>query len=212
MTGTMLDPETRAALEREAMPLKAPAGTVLFRPGDACSGFLILHDGRVRVDLVAEDGHALLLYRVTPGEACAITTSCLFAAETYSAEGRAETAISGLLLPAPRFAAMVAASEGFRSFVLAGFGARLAALMARIEELSFRSVDRRLAAWLLALPEGAASATHEAIGVEIGTAREVVSRRLSALVRAGLVRVERGSVAVLDHAGLRQMRDCDGAV
>ena len=99
MTGTMLDPETRAALEREAMPLKAPAGTVLFRPGDACSGFLILHDGRVRVDLVAEDGHALLLYRVTPGEACAITTSCLFAAETYSAEGRAETAISGLLLP-----------------------------------------------------------------------------------------------------------------
>ena len=207
-----LDPATRAALERESIPLKAPAGTVLFRPGDPCKGFLILRDGRVRVDLVAEDGHALLLYRVAPGEACAITTSCLFAAENYSAEGRAETAVDGLLLPAPRFAALVAESAGFRSFVLAGFGARLAALMGRIEELSFRSVDRRLAAWLLALPDGQASATHEAIGVEIGTAREVVSRRPSAMARAGLVRAERGAIAVLDGKALRQMRDSDGAV
>lgn len=212
-TSARLDAATRAAVERESVPLRAPAGTMLFRPGDPCQGFLMLGAGRVRVDLVAEDGHALLLYRVAPGEACAITTSCLFAGEVYSAEGRAETAIDGLLLPAGRFAALVAEHAGFRAFVLAGFGARLAALMARIEDLSFRSVDRRLAAWLLDRPAGqAALATHEAIGVEIGTAREVVSRRLSALARAGLVRAERGAVTVLDRQALSLMRDGDGAV
>lgn len=206
-----LDPATRAVLERESLPVQAPPGTVLFRPGDPCKGFLMLRQGRVRVDLVAEDGHALLLYRVAPGEACAITTSCLFAGEAYSAEGRAETAIEGMLLPGGRFAAMVADLPGFRAFVMAGFAARLAALMGRIEELSFRSVDRRLAAWLLAQPGGQASATQEAIGVEIGTAREVVSRRLAALAKAGLLRVERGAVTVLDRAGLASLRDGDGA-
>lgn len=207
-----LDPAARAALARDSVPIHAPAGTVLFRPGDPCKGFLMLRQGRVRVDLVAEDGHALLLYRVAPGEACAITTSCLFAGEAYSAEGRAETAIEGLLLPAGRFAAMVADQPAFRAFVLAGFGARLAALMGRIEDLSFRSVDRRLAAWLLAQPGGHASATHEAIGVEIGTAREVVSRRLAALAKAAQVRVERGAVTVLDPAALAVLRDGEPAV
>lgn len=206
-----LDAPTRAALERECVPIQAPAGTVLFRPGDPCKGFLMLRQGSVRVDLVAEDGHALLLYRVAPGESCAITTSCLFAGEAYSAEGRAETAIDGMLLPSGRFAAMVAELPAFRGFVMAGFGARLAALMGRIEELSFRSVDRRLATWLLAQPSGQAAATHEAIGIEIGTAREVVSRRLAALAKAGLVRAERGAVTVLDRAGLASLRDGDGA-
>jgi len=206
-------PALQDALRRDGVPIRAPAGTVLFRPGDPCQGFLVLRDGRVRVDLLAEDGHALLLYRVAPGEACAITTSCLFAGEAYSAEGRAETEIGGLLLPAERFAALVAEDAAFRAFVLAGFGARLAALMARIEELSFRSVDRRLAAWLLDSAAGdQALATHEAIGVEIGTAREVVSRRLAALARAGAVRAERGAVTVLDRQALLRMRDGDGAV
>ena len=45
----------------------------------------------------AAQGLGISLVRVAPGEACAITTSCLFAGEAYSAEGRAETAIEGLL-------------------------------------------------------------------------------------------------------------------
>ncbi|HYF07410.1 MAG TPA: cyclic nucleotide-binding domain-containing protein [Acetobacteraceae bacterium] len=67
-----LDAATRRAVWCEATPLQAPAGTVLFRPGDPCRGFLMLRTGRGRVELVAEDGHALLLDSVAPGEACAL--------------------------------------------------------------------------------------------------------------------------------------------
>ena len=206
-----LDAATRARIAEGALPLKAPSGAVLFRPGDPCRGFVLLRTGRARVDLIAEDGHALLLYRVEPGQACAITTSCLFAGEAYSAEATAEMDCEGLLLPAPLFARLVEDSASFRAFVLAGFAARLGALMARIEDLSFRSVDARLAAYLLDRAPGTVAATQQGIAADIGTAREVVSRRLAAFAKAGLVRTERGAVTVLDAPGLIRIKDGAGA-
>lgn len=206
-----LDPQARARIAAAAMPLRAPSGTVLFRPGDPCRGFVLLRNGRARVDLIAEDGHALLLYRVGPGEACAITTSCLFAGEAYAAEGTAETDCEGLLLPAPLFSRLVEESASFRTFVLAGFATRLGALMARIEDLSFRSVDSRLAAYLLGRAPGRVVATQQEIASDIGTAREVVSRRLAAFARAGLVLTERGAVTPVDMPGLIRIKDGAGA-
>ncbi len=205
----VLDPALRDRLRAAAAPLAAPAGAVLFHPGDACGGFVMVGAGSIRVELVAEDGHALLLYRVGPGEACLLTTACLFSGETYAAEGRAETAISGLLLPRPAFDALIAESPAFRAFVLAGFGHRLAGLMARIEALSFRSVDRRLAEALLARGGSEIAATQAELAVEVGTAREVVTRRLAALAREGLVALGRGSVTLLDRAALASRAERD---
>lgn len=202
-----LEPDLRARLAAAAMPLSAPAGAVLFHPGDPCRGFVMVGTGTVRVDLIAEDGHALLLYRVAAGEACLLTTACLFSGEAYAAEGRAETAVEGLLLSQPVFDALVAESAPFRRFVLAGFGARIAALMARIEALSFRSVDRRLAEALLARGGAEVAATQAELAVEVGTAREVVTRRLNALAREGLVALGRGTVSLRDIAALRSLAE-----
>jgi CRP/FNR family transcriptional regulator len=202
-----LEPGLRTRLAAAAMPLSAPAGTVLFHPGDPCRGFVMVGTGTVRVDLIAEDGHALLLYRVAAGEACLLTTACLFSGEAYAAEGRAETAVEGLLLPQPAFDALVADSAAFRRLVLAGFGARIAALMARIEALSFRSVDRRLAEVLLARGSPEVAATQAELAVEVGTAREVVTRRLNALAREGVVALGRGTVALRDPAALRSLAE-----
>lgn len=197
-----LEPALRARLAAAAQPLAARAGAVLFHPGDPCGGFVMLGTGTVRVDLVAEDGHALLLYRVAPGEACLLTTACLFSGEGYAAEGRAETAVEGLLLPRAAFDTLIAESAPFRAFVLAGFGQRFAALMARIDALSFRSVDRRLAEALLARGGAQIDATQAELAVEVGTAREVVTRRLAAFARDGLVALGRGTVTLLDRAAL----------
>jgi CRP/FNR family transcriptional regulator len=198
-----LDAGLRARILAAALPLTAPAGAVLFRPGDPCRGFVMVGAGSVRVDLLAEDGHALLLYRVAAGEACLLTTACLFSGEAYAAEGRADAAVEGLLLPSAAFDALVADSPAFRRFVLAGFGARIAALMARIEALSFRSVDRRLAEALLARGTPEVAATQADLAVEVGTAREVVTRRLQALAKDGVVAIGRGAVTILDPAALR---------
>lgn len=202
-----LEPALGARLRAAAHPLAAPAGAVLFQPGDPCRGFVMLGIGTVRVDLVAEDGHALLLYRVAPGEACLLTTACLFGGEDYAAEGRAETAVEGLLLPRAAFDTLIAESAGFRAFVLAGFGHRFAALMARIEALSFRSVDQRLAEVLLARNVTEVAATQAELAIEVGTAREVVTRRLAAFMREGLVALGRGTVTIVQRQGLQTRAD-----
>lgn len=153
----------------------------------------MLRQGTLRVELLGADGHALLLYRVGVGQSCVLTTACLFAQEEYGAEGRAERTPVGDLLPAAAFHALLGESPEFRAFVMRGFGSRMATLLRRIEELSFRSVDRRLASLLLARGP-TLTATQAEIAVEIGTAREVVTRRLAVLARNGLLSMGRGAI------------------
>jgi CRP/FNR family transcriptional regulator len=49
---------------------------------------------------------------------------------------------------------------------------------------------------------GALALTHQQIAAELGTSREVVSRILADFSGSGLVQVTRGSVTVLERAGL----------
>lgn len=198
----------RARLLAEAVPLEAPPGTVLFRPGELCSLYLLLLRGTVRVQLVTAEGHAIVLYRVEPGQSCVLTTSCLMAHDAYAAEGVAETAVRALGLPPALFDRLIAESAEFRRFVFASFGRRLADLMLLLNEVAFRPIDARLAGWLLERarePHPRVSATHHAIAAELGTAREVVSRRLKQFERRALVRLGRGQVELLDRPGLRRI-------
>lgn len=200
-----LEPGARAALLGAAMPIAAPAGTVLFRPGEACERFVMLRSGSVRVQLLSDTGHEIVLYRVRAGETCVITTSCLIAHEAYSAEGISDGPVDALIVPLAVFEQLMATSAVFRGFVMAAFGTRLAELMHRIDDVAFRPIDARLAERLLAAPQDTITTTHQALAVEIGTAREVVSRRLKAFERDGMVALARGAIELRDRDGLRRV-------
>jgi CRP/FNR family transcriptional regulator len=98
-----LDAEALDLLSKAATRVELKAGTVLFRPGDACASFLIVLAGSVRVQLLSEAGREIVLYRVGPGSTCVLTTSCLIGSEGYGAEGIAETAVSAVALPKDSF-------------------------------------------------------------------------------------------------------------
>ena len=89
-------------------------------------------------------------------------------------------------------------APAFRRFVFANLGGRIADVIARMEEVAFRPVERRLAAFLLARrgETGTIQATHQEIAVELGTSREVVSRHLKRLESSGLVELGRSTVQV----------------
>lgn len=207
-----LEPALRAQLLEAALPVAFAAGRVLFRVGQACEGLLFVLEGSVRVALLGEAGHEILLYRVGPGETCVLTTACLLGGRAYPAEGAVEEPVRGLLLPAPQVEALLEASTAFRRFALAQIGERLAHLLALVSEVAFRRTDARLAAWLAerATRQGPTlKVTHEGIARELGTAREVVSRLLKELERQGLVRLGRGSVEV-EPGGLASLRRLAG--
>ena len=187
----------RDALRRELQPARIPAGTVLFDLDSPCSLFLLLAAGTVRVVKPARSGRELVLYRLEPGDSCILTVSCLLGESSYPARGVAETDVAGYILTRPLFHNLLAESEPFRAFVFRYFAARISDLMQLVEEVTFGALDQRLAS-LLVTQGPVLDVTHQQIADELGTVREVVSRRLKVLEKQGLVRLKRGQVEVLD--------------
>ena len=78
-------------------------------------------------------------------------------------------------------------------------------------------LDERLARWLLMCQDRMQSAeielTHEVMAIMLGVRRAGVTEALGLLQRAGLVKIARGHVTILDRAGLQQTAcECYGVI
>ena len=87
--------------------------------------------------------------------------------------------------------------------------ARFSEVMWLVEQVMWKSMDKRVAAFLL---EEAAiektdrlSITHETIANHLGTHREVVTRMLRYLQRENMVKLARGAVEITDRTGLEAL-------
>ena len=196
--------DARAAARRvEGVAARFRAGEVLFRPGDPARGWVVIEAGRVRVSLTADTGREVVLYRLGAGDSCLLTTSALLSDETMLAEAVAETDVEARLVPVAAFERLIAEDANFRRAVLCNYAERVADLVVVIQDVLFHALSERLARFLLARARGGAiETTHQAIASELGSAREVVTRTLQRFERDGLIRAERGRIAVLDAAGL----------
>lgn len=201
-----LDAASRALLAARAMVVRLPAGASVFGPGHIAEHYLLLLTGSARIQQLNEAGKVIVLYRVSPGESCVLTTACLIGHDAYPAEGVAETDVTALAVPAALFDELMARSAPFRAFVFSGFSRRIAELFRVIDEVAFGRMDLRLAQRLLALAGEADSLaiTQQALAVELGTAREVVSRLLGGFQRRGWISLGRGMVMIADRPALER--------
>jgi len=200
-----LDPAARDRLGR-LVPAEIARGSVLFRPGDSARGFVIVLDGRIDVYLTGTTGREILLYAVEPGGSCVQTTLGLLGGDDYSAEALTATDCRIVLVPRDMFLALMDQSAAFRGFVFTAFAERMQGMMHVLERVAFIRVEARLAEALLTLAEaGAVRATHQELAARIGSAREVVSRRLEVFAREGWVETERGAVTLRDPQALRRL-------
>ncbi|MFU8817826.1 MAG: Crp/Fnr family transcriptional regulator [Pseudomonadales bacterium] len=202
-----LEPSALATFERYARLAELPAGTTVFEAGSPCSDFLMVATGRVRVQQVSAEGREIVLYRIGGAEPCILTTACLLAHQDYSAEAVTETAVTGLLLSRAGFDLLLGESARFRELVFASFASRIADLMRLVEDVAFGHVDIRLAQRLLELADdgGAVTSTLQGPAVELGTAREVISRHIKEFERRGHVDLERGRIILRDRQALEAL-------
>jgi len=200
-----LPPEAHALLSKSGQRIRLPAGTAVFDERQHCQGFPFVLRGGIRVVKAAPNGRELPLYRVTPGETCVITSSCLLGHTDYNARGVTEDETDLLLLPRDAFDALLAFAP-FRAFVFQLFSERIADLMQLIEEVAFRKLDQRLAALLLGRGRRV-HATHQQLADELGSVREIVSRLLKGFAAQGYVALGREQIDILDPAGLRRLSD-----
>jgi len=207
MNNLYIDELVRSKL---AQVKSVPEKQTLFSFGDQCDYYVIVQVGAVRVELLSKTGQQLLLYRIHEGQACVMTTSCLLSGSQYFAQAVSETPVELVLIPQKVFHAQLMESLEFREFVFSGFSDRLATMITRTAELATSTIDQRLAASLLAHTdkngkEGVISLTHEQLAVEIGSAREVVSRRLALFERNKLIEKQRGRIKIINLEKLGQL-------
>lgn len=199
-----VSPGAMAELRGRAELREIAAGTVLFDEGERCAGFPMLLEGSIRVSKSAANGRELQLYRVVPGEACVLTSSCLLGGTPYGARGVAESALRMLAVPAPLFAHLIDTEPAFRAYVFALFSERIGELMQLVETVAFRRLDRRLAALLLGKGK-VLRTTHQQLAEELGTVREMVTRLLNGFADQGFVALGREQIEIRDARALREL-------
>ena len=176
-----------------------PAGAHYFEEGNSCNGIALVGSGDIRVFKRGETGREITLYHVERGETCILTASCILAQSAYPAAAIVDRHTTAVLFPGDLFRDWVARNEVIRQFVFFTLASRMGAVMTLIEELTFRKLDERLIDFLKGKLNSKQTLieirmTHEEIAIELGSAREVISRLLKDFERRGLLKQSRGVI------------------
>ena len=173
---------------------RVPRGTVIYRKGDPCRAIGLFLAGEVRV-YAESGGREITLYEILPGETCILNASCILSRRSYPANAVAVEDVEALMLPAEAFRALMLAHEAMRDFLFGLFSDRLTLVLELVQEVAFGRLESRLGEYLVARAENdLLRATHQAIANDLGTSREVISRILKDLERAGLVSLSRSEI------------------
>ncbi|TXM72750.1 Crp/Fnr family transcriptional regulator [Methylobacterium sp. WL12] len=180
------------------------AGAIAYELKDACPNYLMCIVGRTRVFRMSDGGREMLIYKVSAGGTCVLTTQCLLSGGGFPAQSIAEARTELAALPADTFRQLMRESDTFREFVLDDYTRLLSGMFDLVEEIAFAPLEQRLARRLLieADADGIVWKTHQQLASDVGSVREVISRLLGEWADIGLVEIRRGQVQVIDRASL----------
>ena len=183
---------------------RIPAGKDVFVEGDLPDAIALLISGVVRVYKIGETGREITLYRFGHGESCILTANAILSRKSFPAIATVEKDAEAVMIPADAFRAWVKRYDMWREFVFDLLSDRLSTVMAVVEEVAFKRMDRRVASLLLSKSkiQHPIRVTHQEIAAELGSSREVISRILEDFSQEGLVRSGRGVISVLNMEDL----------
>lgn len=192
---------------RVASLMRIPPGRDVFAEGDRVEAIPLLISGVVRVYQIGSTGREVTLYRFRPGESCVLTANAIISQQSFPAIATVEEEAEAVMIPARDFREWVDRHKIWRDFFFELVSQRLASVMELVDEVAFRRMDRRVAAFLLEMvrKQNPVRVTHQEIADELGSSREVISRILDDLAGQGLVKTGRGAIKVVDVPALKKL-------
>ncbi len=201
-----LNQELMLSNQLHAKPIEISQNSELFKPGDACQLFLVVLTGRVRVELTTKNGRVITLYKIGHGQSCILTTSALLNNERYYARGITESAIEAIAMSSEDFHKALSVSATFSRYILEGFSSRMSSIVSLVDRMATRDITASVAAYLVERhDELLVDVTQRALAMEIGTAREVISRKLSELESQGVIVRNRASIQIINLSALLEI-------
>ena len=192
-------------------PLQAKAGTVVHNGSMDCLGLLLIRSGQLRVYTLSQEGREITLYRLFDMDICLFSASCVMPNVQFEVVVEAEKDCDMWVIPSCLFKNLMEESAAVANYANQLISSRFSEVMWLMEQIMWKSFDKRLAAFLLeeSTLEDTHSLkiTHEKIANHMGTAREVVTRMLRYFQSEGLVSLTRGTVEILDSKKLLALQD-----
>lgn len=184
-------------------------GSNIHSRDNQCVGVLIIKSGGLRVYILSEDGREVTLFRLSSGDTCILSASCILNSITFEVHIDAEAETEAYLINIRTFSKLCEQNVYVQNFAYKNAIERFSDVMWAMEQILFMSFDKRLAIFLLDEISKTYSTelhiTQEQIAKYIGSAREVVSRMLKAFQLQGILEVSRGKIHVLDKNKLREL-------
>lgn len=170
-----------------------------------CIGVLFVKSGCLRVYIMSEEGKEVTLYRISPGEVCILSASCVLSEITFDVYVDAEDYSQAVVLNAYAFAKLIENNIYVENFSNKMKAIRFSDVMWTMQQILFFSFDKRLAIFLyeeLIKNGPIIRYSHMEIAKYLGSAREVVSRMLKYFENEGIVKVSRKEIEIIDKKKL----------
>ena len=204
-----LTPGQQETISGSLISRSVKKGAVLYAGTADCTGLLLVKSGRLRAFILSEEGREITIYRLFDRDICLFSASCIMHSIQFDVTVTAEKDTELWVIPADIYRQIMEQSASVANYTNEIMASRFSDVMWLIEQIMWKSMDKRVAAFLL---EEASiedtyllHITHENIANHLGTHREVVTRMLRYFQREDMVRLTRGAVELTDRAKLEAL-------
>lgn len=188
---------------------KVKKGTILHNGSADCTGLLLIKTGQLRAYILSDEGREITIYRLFDRDMCLFSASCILNSIQFEITITAEKDTEFWLIPSELYKNLLTESAPLANYTNELMAARFSDVMWLIEQILWKSLDKRLAAFLL---EEAAiedsnelKITHEIIANHLGSHREVITRMLRYFQSDGIVKLSRGKITLLNPERLEAL-------
>lgn len=184
-------------------------GTVVHNGSLDCAGLLLIESGQLRAYMLSDEGREITLYRLFDMDICLFSASCIMRSVQFEIIIQAEKDTQLWVIPPQVYKKLMEESAPVANYTNELMASRFSEVMWLVEQIMWKSLDKRLAAFLLeeSAIEGTPTLklTHEMIANHLGSHREVITRMLRYFQSEGMVRLSRGTVTLTDEDKLQAL-------
>ena len=188
---------------------KVAKGTHIHDSSSECLGLVMVRSGQLRTYILSEDGREITLSRLFEYDVSLLSASCVMPDLQLNVMIEAEKDSELWSIPACLFKNLADESLAVSNFSRNLISSNFSELMWLMEQIMWKSFDKRLAGFLLeeaSIEEDSnLKITHEKIANHLGTAREVVTRMLRYFQSEGMVKLTRGTIEIVDDKKMKNL-------
>ena len=193
------------------MERRVSKGNVIHNGSMDCTGLLLVKTGQLRAYILSDEGREITIYRLFDRDMCLFSASCMMRSIQFEVTIEAEKDTELWIIPAEIYQSIMEESAPVSNYTNELMATRFSDVMWLIEQVMWKSLDKRVAAFLLEEMsiEGTdqLKITHETIANHLGSHREVITRMLRYFQNEGMVKLSRGTIEITDVKKLEELND-----